>query len=135
MLTLTPPIRSWLTSMIDGFADDRDQPEYLRLHASRNSVLPLYVDWTGFWGLRADGEILLVFTEQEQEPVVEMDDRIRRIALFQGAKRYSELSPLVPQRPSHAYDCPHCLGTGVIDLPDVGPDVIICYCGGLGWLV
>jgi hypothetical protein len=134
-MLLSPEFSEWLTQRIAAFTRDDDEPEYLRMHASRSGVLPLLIDWTGFWAIRADGEIWLVDTEDEQEPVVEPDDRLQRIALFQGAKKYPELRPLIPERPEGATDCPHCLGTGRIDLPDVPPDTIICFCGGLGWLV
>ena len=133
-INLSPTIQSWLTSRIDSFANDPEETEYLREHASRHLVLPLAIDWTGFWGLRSDGEILLVYTEEEQQPVVESEDRIRRMALFQGAKRYTELGALVPTRSPAARDCPHCLGTGIIDPPGIEPGTIVCYCGGLGWV-
>jgi hypothetical protein len=128
-------ITNWLTQHIKQFADDGHEPEYLRVLSARYHVLPIFVDWTGFWGLRADGEIFLVDTEYGNEPVIELDDRVRRIALFQGAKKYIQLQPLLPSRPPNAQDCPHCLGKGLIEMPDIPPDRIVCYCGGFGWLV
>lgn len=128
-------INDWLIQRIELFERDNNEPEYLRTLSASYQVLPLLIDWTGFWGLRADGEILLVDTEDGNEPVVEMDNRIRRIALFQGAKKYHQLQPLLPSRPPTAQDCPHCLGKGLIEMPGIPPDRIICYCGGFGWLV
>jgi hypothetical protein len=132
---LSSEISQLLTARIEAFTRDAVEPEYLRLHVSHHRVLPILVDWTGFWGLRADGEIWLIDTEDGREPVREFDERLRRVALCKGAKKYPELQPLVPDRPQGAMDCPHCVGTGRIDAPGVPPDTIVCYCGGLGWLV
>jgi len=131
---LASEIREWLTVRIDAFARDPEEPEYLRFHVSRHSVLPILIGWTGFWGLRADGEIWLVDTEDGPEPAVELDERLQRTALYQGAKKYPDLRPLVPERPEGASDCPHCVCTGRIDVPGFPPDTIVCYCGGFGWL-
>ncbi len=98
--------------------------------------LPVFVDWTTFYGLQTDGEILVVPTEEDEELKLEDDNRLQRMAIFQGAKKYFELRSLVPQRPDEAVDCNHCEGRGRIDLPGiVGADTIVCYCGGLGWLL
>ena len=132
---LASEISEWLTRRIEAFSRDSEEPEYLRLHVSRHCVLPILIDWTGFWGLRTDGEIWLVDTEDGREPVVELDERLQRVALCQGAKKYPELQPLVPERPEGARDCPHCVGSGRIDVPGVPRDTFVCYCGGLGWLV
>jgi hypothetical protein len=130
-------INDWLIQRIEQFADDNHEPEYLRTLSARYHVLPILDDWNGFFGLRADGEILLFLfdTEDGSEPLVELDDRFRRIALFQGAKKYHQLQPLLPSRPSTAQDCPHCLGKGSIEMPGIPPDRIVCYCGGFGWLL
>jgi hypothetical protein len=135
MLEISSGIGEWLMRRIEEFACDSNEPEYLRTLASRHRVLPLLVDWTGFWGLRADGEILFVGTEDGQGLVVEIDARHQRIVLFQGAKKYRELEPLLPKRPDTAQDCPSCLGTGNINMPGIAPETIICYCGGCGWLI
>ena len=127
-------LSQWISRHIEAFVRDETQPEYLKLHVSRNSVLPILISWTGFWGLRADGEILVVDTEEGRPAVVERDERERRIALFQGAKTYPELTCLVPERPEEARDCPTCSGTGRLDVTGVEPDTIICSCGGLGWV-
>jgi hypothetical protein len=134
-LNLSPSLVTWLTSQIHELQDDVNEPGYLRLCVSRHHVLPLAIEWTGFWGLRADGEILFVDTEDGRDPVTEEDERLKRMALFQGAKRYKELEALLPERPDKAWDCPNCLGTGRIEVPGVDPDVLVCYCGGFGWLV
>jgi hypothetical protein len=119
----------------DYFTESSGEPGYLKLLAERFEVLPLYVGWTAFYGLRADGEILEVPTEEEGDPPREVDERTRRMAIFRGAKKYPELNPLVPERPAGSPDCSFCEGHGQIDFPGVEPDTIVCYCGGLGWLI
>lgn len=110
------------------------EPPYLKDLAKQHNVLPLYVDWSAFLGLRPDGEILVVPLEEEGDPKPENNDRLRRMALYRGSKKYPELSSLVPKKPIGALACPHCEGCGRINIPGVEPDTIICYCGGLGWL-
>ena len=53
------------------------------------------------------------------------------MALCQGAKKYSELAPLIPNRPPEALDCDSCKGTGRIE----GLPRVVCNCGGLGWIL
>src|SRR5438552_2265797 len=125
-MKLSLEMSEWLTRRIAAFTHDEMEPEYLRLHVSRHLALPILIDWTGFWGLRANGEIWLIDTEEGQEPVVEIDERHQRIALFQGARKYPELSTLIPKRTAEAKDCPHCGGTGRINISGIPPDTIIC---------
>ena len=110
------------------------EPPNMKSLAGQYHVLPVLIDWTAFWGLRPDGSILLIPTEDEGEARPENDGRMRRVAIFRGAKKYPELKPLVPARPPDAPDCPHCEGHGRIDLPGLEPDTIICFCGGSGWV-
>jgi hypothetical protein len=50
-------------------------------------------------------------------------------ALVTGAKRYPELSVLLPQRPANAIDC------ACRDHPLLASGKVLCgRCGGLGWL-
>lgn len=128
-------LRGRIQSLIhDYFTESSVEPPYLKTLAERYHVLPVYVGWTAFYGLRADGEVLLVPTEEEGDAQPEIEERIRRMAIFRGTKKYPELGPLIPERPVDAPDCPHCEGHGQIDFPGVEADTIICYCGGLGWL-
>ncbi len=133
-MILDAQLQDWLSRRIEAYCRDDAEPQYLKAYASRHSVLPLFVDWTGFWGISANGSVLLIDTEEDTPPVLEADARILRIALFQGARKFPELRPLVPRRPDAAGDCPNCHGQGVIDIPGVERGVIVCSCGGLGWL-
>jgi hypothetical protein len=111
-----------------------EEPDYLKDLAGQYHVLPILIDWTAFWGLRPDGSIFLIPTEDDVQARPEGDERMCRVAIFRGAKKYPELKPLVPVRPPDAPDCPHCEGHGRIDIPGVEPDTIICFCGGSGWV-
>lgn len=133
-MTIDAEFREWLSQRIEAYCCDDAEPDYLKIQALRHTVLPLFVDWTGFWGISPDGSILLVDTEDGAPPTLENDARVQRMALFRGAEKYPEIQTLVPRRPESARDCPNCEGRGVINLPGIGPDTIVCYCGGLGWL-
>jgi hypothetical protein len=65
---------------------------------------------------------------------VEREERLINLAFYQGALRYPYLRRLIPNRPLSARVCPHCEGRGKIELEGIDPNVIVCYCGGLGWL-
>ncbi|MBW3563355.1 MAG: L,D-transpeptidase family protein [Acidobacteria bacterium] len=57
------------------------------------------------------------------------------MALCQGAKRYPELTDLLPKRPDDAQTCEFCDGSGLAnDLPEHLRESIVCFCGGLGWI-
>ena len=64
-----------------------------------------------------------------------MEERIRNLVLFQAAKKFPELRPLMPERLATAKDCDFCRGTGIVNelRAELAKDVL-CYCGGLGWL-
>jgi hypothetical protein len=134
-MKLSAQLRSQIQSLIhDYFTESSAEPAYLKILAERYQVLPLYVGWTAFYGLRLDGEIVLVPTEEEGNPQPEFDERLRRMAIFRGTKKYPDLKPLVPERPADALSCTHCEGWGRIDIPGIEADTLVCYCGGLGWL-
>lgn len=101
--------------------------------AERDHVLPILIDWTAFWGLHPNGEILLIPTEEKGDTQLEVDPRIMRVAMFQVARKFHQLTPLIPVSPPEAVDGPRCEGSGRIDPPGIKPGVIICYCGGTGW--
>jgi len=120
--------------LIQDYCESEKEPIYLKALAEQNQVLPIYIDWTAFFGLRSNGDIVLVPTEDLEEARWEVDERWKRVAIFRGSKKYPELKPLVAEKPFGASDCPHCEGRGRIDIPGLEADPIVCYCGGLGWL-
>jgi hypothetical protein len=136
MIQLDPDAKRWTEEAIRDYTSESSlAPPYLKVLAAKYSVLPLSIDWTAFFELRADGAIVLVPTEEPDElPTVEQEERLVNLALYQGSLKYPYLSRLVPTRQPTARDCPHCEGRGKIELPGVEPNIIVCYCGGLGWL-
>lgn len=128
-------LQAWIEASIrDYCSETSEEPPHLKELAGQFQLLPVLIDWTGFWGLRPDGGIFMVSTEAAGEARLEEDERVRRVAIVCGTKRYPELKPLVPVRPPDARDCPHCEGRGRIDVPGVAPEMIVCFCGGSGWL-
>jgi hypothetical protein len=136
MIQLHSDAKQWTEEAIRDYTSESSQaPPYLKVLAAKYSLLPLYIDWTAFFGLRGDGAIVLVATEEPDEPpTVEQDERLINLALYQGSLKYPYLSRLVPTREPTARDCPHCEGRGTIELAGVEPNIVVCYCGGLGWL-
>ncbi len=96
-------------------------------------VLPLWVDWTVFLAVRADGALLVVDHEApEPNPRSANDLTFVAIALVEGAARYPELAHLLPVRPSGRGACATCDGKGTLSMSR-GSVVLHCVCGGLGW--
>lgn len=98
-------------------------------------ALPLYFDMGGVYALKPSGEIVSTSWDEVDILRVENDQRIRNIALFQGSKKYPELSELIDANPNTNRPCPYCKGTGIASLPSgVRSENFVCYCGGLGWI-
>jgi hypothetical protein len=131
-----PELSNWIQEAIGRYTlATSNEPEHLKYYATLYNLLPLYPDWAHCYGLRSDGTIFLFSTEDEEKTIhEETDERLRNLALFRGAQKYPELKSLSPIRSADLIDCPCCNGLGEIDLPGVGPDVIVCYCGELVWL-
>jgi hypothetical protein len=111
------------------------EPSGTRALAARYRLLPVYLDWTGFVGLREDGELLFVGSDPPQDPAILEEAHFRRIALAVAAQDYPELAFLRPERPPDAVVCPSCGGAGRVVLAGVqAPPNVLCACGGLGWV-
>ena len=109
----------------------------LRGLAAELNALPMFLDFGGCYAIRVDGEIVSFVWDEPYSLKPENDPRIRNLVLFQGARKYPELDELVPKRPPEAEDCSHCGGTGIEPMNEklgFDEEMIICYCGGLGWL-
>lgn len=87
----------------------------VRTLAAELNFLPIAFEWGSCWGIRPDGEIVVLDFNQAEPYQLETENepRIRRMVFFQGAKKYPELSELVPDRPADAVDCGNCSGTGI----------------------
>ena len=93
-------LRKRIQNLIDNYcSESSNEPAYLKILAEQYRVLPIYIDWTAFFGLRPDGEILLVPTEEPNDPEPETDERLKRVAIYRGSKKYPELKPLTPEKP------------------------------------
>ena len=100
------------------------------------NLVPLYLDFVGFIGLREDGELLFVTWDPPHDPEVVHEPHWRRVALVAGAEQYPELSSLRPQRSTNAVICSFCGGSGRPTVEGQAvPANIRCFCGGLGWLL
>ncbi len=118
------------------YIDDIDEPMDMRDLAAELNALPLLPDMGGCYFIRPSGEIISVAWDEPKSVQVETEPRICNIAMFQGSKRYPELEDLKPEKPVAAIDCPHCQGTGILRISQSqGITNVICYCGGLGWVV
>lgn len=100
------------------------------------TLLPVFLDWVGFIGLREDGELLFVSWDPPHEAAIVREPHLRRTAMVAAAEKYPELAALVPQRPPEAEPCAFCGGSGrpMVQGEPV-PENVRCACGGLGWLL
>jgi hypothetical protein len=134
-LDMTPEQRAMIEAEITEYIEG-DAYEGARRACSEAHALPLYLDWTACLAIQPDGEVIWIDDESHEVQEVE-DERVRNLALFQGSRRDPDLRCLVPPRTPDATDCPECHGSG--KLPFRGDHahlakVIICSCGGLGWV-
>lgn len=135
-----------IDKIIDRILSDPDSGPYvykfeppidIRPIISAERILPMMFDWSGFYSINRNGEIVFVDLGPPFDIRPEADERICRMVLCQGVKRYAELIELLPIRPDEAVDCSSCDGTGrepTNDLIGFDQETIVCWCGGLGWL-
>jgi hypothetical protein len=105
-----------------------------RPYVERLNVLPLASDMGGFHGVTTAGQLLEFQWDAEEDGKVVADERAAHSAWFQAAKKYPEFRVFLPKRPPAAPACDSCGGTGTPHVPEHLRDVIVCYCGGAGWL-
>jgi hypothetical protein len=135
------PLLTIIKLMEDFIRESTPDPLNLRRLASEAQVLPLFIDMGGVFAINTKGDIISFPLDgeplqvEEKLPKIEIDPRIRNIALYQGSKKYPELKNLIPLKPDNAQVCPHCGGSGIDPYAaKLNTDKIICYCGGLGWI-
>ena len=129
-------LSNWIIEAIKRLTtEESTEPAWSKAYAELYNLLPLMHGWTASFGLRADGKVLFYTTDDEEQTIrEEADERLRNMAMYRGSLKYPELSVLVPNRPANAMICSFCEGRGRIELEGIDPNVIVCYCGGLGWL-
>ena len=94
-------------------------------------ALPVPWAWDGCFGVLASGEVVYVDAEAKPLPIERLPDpKSQQLAtLVYAARRNSQLSCLLPQRPSNAPVCSACGGKGTV----TKIDVLCGECIGLGW--
>ena len=127
---------------------ERSDSEIDAIRAS--NALPTLEDWSAFAAITRDCELVWVDRDPPYSTRPIDDPRHRRFALFEASKRFPSLESLCPTRPDDARTCEHCDGTGRSSLGiehetvRLGgrdrsvreiADGIVCYCGGVGWLL
>lgn len=130
------PLDTGLHAALRARAAHAELPSLREAAAVAPALLPLFLDWMGFIGLREDGELLFVTWDPPHDAEIVQEAHLRRTALVAGAEKFPELSTLVPRRPSEAELCTFCGGSGrpILD-GEVVPENVRCVCGGLGWLL
>jgi len=103
--------------------------------AQRHSALPAVADTGGCLALAPTGEVVMWTWKAPSSVEAVTDQQLAHAAIFQAAKKYSELEPFLPLRGPDAMDCPCCGGTGLVrGLPEDLAKSVVCSCGGSGWL-
>ena len=129
-LTVDSRTAEFIRSRAAGFRHPISRIEELAIDLG---VLPLWVDWTVFLAIGADGGVLVVDHEAaEPKPRPANDLTFVAIALVEGAARYPELAHFLPTRPDGRTACSTCGGAGTLSMSR-GSVVLHCVCGGLGW--
>ncbi|MEP6902061.1 MAG: hypothetical protein ABJA66_09940 [Actinomycetota bacterium] len=116
---------------------DSDKTIDLRKIAAELNVLPLYLDWSGAFGIRLNGEFFSFSYEKPYKIKTDYNQREINGILFQSLKKYPDLRELMPLRTINSIECSSCNGTGIEPMNEklgFAEERIVCYCGGLGWL-
>jgi hypothetical protein len=133
MATLGDTVEALVRKLVLGETSD---PFNLRSWVIQHGALPVSADMGGCFAITRAGDVVSFLWDADSDLRTESDGRIRRIIVAAGSRHYPELAPFVPDRPPDAVDCRHCRGTGRPKLGETPlPENIVCYCGGLGWLL
>ena len=114
----------------------RPRPAAWEEAARRRGLFPAYADLGGGIALDRAGEVW--YSEEPEvwsDPYVLDQPELRFAALGVALRRYPELAALAPRREATDPECPTCKGRGyAADLPPHLRYLILCECGGMGWL-
>ena len=133
---IDPSISNLIHEEIERYASG-SEPDSLKLRdaASQLKALPLICDAGGCFLVRPSGDVISFAWGSVEEWSVEVDERIRNLALFQGSRNYSWLHALIPSRGEAAPVCPVCGGSGTDPASEkLSLSNVVCYGGGLGWI-
>jgi hypothetical protein len=134
-MKLPPDVALAIDASLETLASEwGDHPSGVAPIAIRHKVLPLYLDWTGFFALSRNGDVLWIDWDATDvaEPVSDL--RWRDIGLIQGARRYPALRALLPGKSPGATICPGCSGSGDLGTRNPALKELVCQCAGLGWI-
>ncbi len=121
-----------LEQSISTYLDSLEDSEFnnkIRKVVDARRILPLVFDWSGWFGLRLNGDVVCIDYEDPENEEVWTDSRVRRIMIYRGSLEHPSLKELVQDRPDNAVNCQCC------NKERAGLDQYICYCGGLGWIL
>jgi hypothetical protein len=121
------------------FVDDEISNEKLNLRkiAAEINVLPIVFDWFACWGIKTDGQIILIDFDQSYKIEIVENQKIINMVLNDTSKKYSELKEIMPNRNPESIICSSCEGTGItkeFSENEFLSKSIRCNCGGVGWL-
>ena len=104
--------------------------------ARAHGLFPAYHDFGGGIAVDREGEIWYSETPAAWTNVARVEQHeMRRAALGVAVRRHPELAHLWPARTAEDPPCPSCRGTGVPrGLPARTRHVMVCECGGMGWI-
>jgi hypothetical protein len=109
--------------------EPRSHPDWKVEASRRTGGLPAYADMGGVIALTPAGVFVSYNPESRTaSPVVE--DLWQDVALASLVRQYPDLRTMLPERPPHASDCPHCSGSGWM----MDGRLFCRACRGLGWV-
>jgi hypothetical protein len=114
-------------------ANPTGAPAPYRGLARQHQLLPILPGWTGFVGLREDGELLWVSDDDGSVSVV-LNVHEVHLAKVRGPELFPDLSFLRPVPAEDWVKCSSCSGSGVVLAGGQPMDGIRCRCAGLGRL-
>ena len=134
-LSIQPGVPELIARLRQHWLATASSQDIHRLYVETHNVLPLTSDMGGFYGVSTAGALFEFHWEGDERGRLVTDERAVHSTWFQAAKKYPELAAFLPHRPPSAQVCEVCGGTGTpANLPEHLADVIVCYCGGAGWL-
>jgi hypothetical protein len=102
--------------------------------AKRHSLLPILPDWTGFVGLRDDGAVFWVSSEDDGSLSSDLNRHALHLALIRGAELFPELGFLTPTVSPDWVPCWSCGASGKVIFEGQELKNVRCLCGGMGSL-
>jgi len=97
--------------------------------AKTNGGVPVYEDLGGVLVIDPRGVVVRYDPENKAVEIVS-EEGWQKLALTTAARKYPELSSLVPARPLEGIECPACAGNGI-----TLNEVTCGSCFGIGWIL